>query len=82
MKFPTRVNGIPCICHVTYYFPPVPATWDDPEDTGDFEFEILDTRGREAKWLWPYITDEVRGRMGEEHHILLQAEELEMADYG
>lgn len=81
MKFPTRVNGIPCLCHVISYTPPIPATWDDPEDPGDFEFEILDTRGREAKWLWPYITDGVRERMEEEHHIIMQAEEREMAEY-
>ena len=81
MKFPTRINGIPCQCHVLNYTPYIEATWDSPPEYSEFEYEILDTRGREAKWLGKYVTQAVEDRLFEEHHILLQAQELEMADY-
>jgi hypothetical protein len=81
MKFPTRINGIPCQCHVTRYTPYIEATWDSPAEDSEFEYEILDTKGYQAKWLGKYVTQAVEDRLFEEHHILLQAQEYEMAEY-
>ena len=58
MQFQTKIEGIPCICHVVTYFPYVPmAVYGsgysdaDPPEEEDIEFEILDRKGYKAPWL-------------------------------
>ena len=80
MIFPTKVNGIPCQVQVTYYRPETPAQLLSrpencyPSEPEELEFEILDRRGRLAKWLDKYITPDVFNRIAEEHHIMVQGE--------
>jgi hypothetical protein len=81
MKFPTTVNGIPCLCHVLHYSPGTKATLIDPASDGDFEFELLDRKGRRAKWLDRYITKSVSDRLYEEHYYIKQEEYYELRDY-
>lgn len=81
MIFPTTVHGIPCKCHVTHYAQAVPmivygpgmgdATPPEPEE---FEYQLLDRRGRRAKWLEKFINPTVDDRMAEEYHIMQMAE--------
>lgn len=72
MEFNTRIAGIPCICHVTYYTPEIPAYTSGlhedsyPAEGGDFEFEILDRNGRKAEWLERKLTDEDEERLYQE----------------
>ena len=53
MKFDTRVNNIPCICHVIYYF----------KEPFEWEFTILDRKGYRAEWLDKYIDHETEQRL-------------------
>lgn len=80
MIFPTSVNGVPCKCHVTHYTPFISSSWSSPPQYAEFEFELLDVKGRRATWLDKYITQEVEDRLFEEHHIELQAMEREDLD--
>ena len=80
MIFDTTVNGIPCQVKVTHYLPGIPATVSGPPedchegDSGEFDFELLDRRGRLATWLDRYVTDEVAERIAEEHHVICLAD--------
>lgn len=71
-EFDTKVAGIPCICRVDHYRPAVPdrltGRWEDAEQGSDeeFEFSILDRRGRPAAWLERKLTDKDRERLAEE----------------
>lgn len=71
-QFDTKVAGIPCICEVTAYRPAVPdrisGRWEDAEQGSDseFEFNILDRRGRRAPWLERKLTDKDHERLEEE----------------
>lgn len=86
MIFETKVNGIPCQCKVTHYLPAIPATVNGPPedchegDSEEFEFELLDRRGRPAAWLDRYITPEVEAQLAEDHHDLLRADYYEGFD--
>ena len=80
MIFPTKVNGIPCQCRVLQYTPEVPAkTYGPPEDCypsepEEFDFELLDRKGKRASWLDRYVTPAVVEYLAEENHIMQQAE--------
>jgi hypothetical protein len=81
MIFPTTVNGIPCKCQVTHFLPAVPMKVygpgmgdADPPEEEEFDFKLLDRRGRRATWLDRYISPSVQGRLSEEAHIMRQAE--------
>ena len=63
MIFESRVHGIPCKINVTYVTPVMPATHDDPECGGDFEFEVLTMKGKRALWLEKYLTEEDNERI-------------------
>lgn len=77
MKFDTKVAGIPCQCEVTSYSAGTPARvtgpWEDcyPEEPAEFEFRILDRRGRPAAWLEKKVTDEDKDRLLEEYQVTL-----------
>ena len=83
MIFTTTVNGIPCQCEVTYWCPAIPAATSGPPDKcheawpEEFEYQLLDRRGRRAKWLDPYITPDVTQRLAEEAHVMRQGAERE-----
>ena len=80
MIFPSTVNGIPCQIQVTYAKEEVPAQiWGPPEkcspsEPAEFDFEVLDRRGRPAKWLERYLTDADTERLEEEYRIMLEGE--------
>lgn len=80
MIFKTTVNGIPCQCSVTHYVPYIPHNQFEPPQSAEFEFELLDMRGRRAAWLDQYITEAVEDRLFEEHHIESLARERELAE--
>ena len=73
-EFHTRVSGIPCICRVDYHTPEVPATWHEPAYGGDFDFTILDRRGRHAPWLEEKIKADDVPRLWTEYEEFLRAE--------
>lgn len=84
MIFPTYIAGIPCQCKVIYATPNIPMRvygpgMDDanPPEGGDFDFEILDRKGYQAKWLGQKVTPKDIDRLYEEYSILMEAEELE-----
>ena len=76
MEFETRVSGIPCICRVVDWTPYRemrvygPGMGDcDPPEPEEFEYEILDSRGRKASWLEKKLTKDDKPRLLEEFHI-------------
>lgn len=75
MTFDTYVAGIPCRCRVTLYQGYRPGSLLEPPDEQEFEFEILDRRGRRARWLERKVT------AGDEARLLAEyrAEESEAA---
>jgi hypothetical protein len=66
-EFRTRVDGIPCICRVTWYTPaddtPVSSTTISPPDEEMFEFELLDRKGKPASWLNKKINSEIEAEL-------------------
>ena len=69
MIFETRVHGIPCQCEVTDYQKAMPMRITgsgfgdcEPPEPEEFEFNLLDRRGRPAPWLEKHLTvaDEIR----------------------
>lgn len=73
MTFDTKINGIPCICKVISFKagrsgkrPTIPENCF-PDKPMEFEFEILDRRGRKAEWLERKITDKDETRLCEEY---------------
>jgi hypothetical protein len=87
MRFNTKLHGIPCQCDVTHYRPGEaayteghPDRWEPAIDP-EFEFDILDTRGRQAPWLERYLTKEDHQRLYEEFkqelYITTRAEDYE-----
>lgn len=79
MTFTTRIAGIPCQCQVIRYNAGLPMRitgWGfgdaEPPEPEEFEFEILDRRGRRAKWL--------ERKVGEDEEARLLAEYLEVRD--
>ena len=62
MEYPIRVlGGLPAIARVNYYLPYIPATWDDPAEGPELEWDLLDAKGRQADWLERRMTpDEMK----------------------
>lgn len=82
MIFQTRVNNIPCQCQVLEYSPAVPmhvygTGMGDahPPESAEFDFAILDSRGRKAPWLEKYLTPADTSR------LLWEYETMELGDY-
>ncbi len=72
MKFDTQIEGIPCICKVTYYSPAKPMTGSgygdcDPPEEEEFDFEILDRKGYRAHWLERKVDTHVEFRLQDEY---------------
>ena len=73
MTFESRIAGIPCQIDVTYYYGGCSArTWGDPSDCypaedEEFEFTVLDRRGRKAAWLERKLTDADHDRLLQEY---------------
>ena len=68
----SRVAGIPCIIGVTH-FESVKGSFDYHADSDwdyhgytEFEFEVLDRRGRKAAWLERKLTDEMTQKIESE----------------
>ena len=53
-------GGLPCIAHVTNYLPYTPATWWEPADGPEVEFELRDLRGRPAPWIEKRLKEKER----------------------
>jgi len=73
MIFETTVHGIPCQCQVTAWSPSLPmrvygSGYGDaePPEPEEFEFQILDRRGRQAPWLGRYLTVSDSNRLKQE----------------
>ena len=60
------LNGLPAIARVHNFLPTVPATWHHPEEGGEVEWELLDSRGKPAEWLEKRMTDQERQRIDQE----------------
>lgn len=75
MIFETRVNGIPCQCEVTSYTPAyagvLSGPYEDAEEPlpAEWEFKILDRKGRPAPWLEKYITEKEIDRLFDEFQV-------------
>ena len=81
MIFQTKVNGIPCQCRVNHYEAAVPMKVygpgmadASPAEEEEFDYDILDRRGRRATWLDKYVTDAVHSRIAEEASVMRMAE--------
>jgi len=70
IDFQTSVQGVPCIVVVAHhhYTKPNPSADSSEDFHGGWEFEwhLLDQRGRPAEWLEAKLTDEDRERIGQE----------------
>ena len=66
-QFETKVDGIPCLCEVGYYYPgtnyPITSTSLEPNDDPEFQFTLTDRQGYPAKWLEKKLTDEDNERI-------------------
>ena len=71
--FEARVAGIPCGVRVTRYHPPVES---DPGDPGDFDYVLLDRRGRRARWLEKKVTDADEQRFWETFRDMVAGPDL------
>jgi hypothetical protein len=75
MIFDTKVAGIPCQCSVTHYLPGTPEYINGlpencyPAEPEEFEFDILDRRGKPALWLEKKLTPADHERLLEEFHV-------------
>jgi hypothetical protein len=45
----------------------MPATFNDPECGGDFEYTVLTTKGKPAPWLQSKVTDEIDAQLYKEY---------------
>lgn len=70
------VQGIPCLIKVTHFSPGSPGRYYGPAEAcypaedPEFNYDILDRRGRPAPWLERKVTDTDRERIGE---LILEA---------
>ena len=71
----TTISGIPCEVRVTHYPPYFPATWWEPADGPEIEFEVLDTKGYKAEWLARKMTKADEERIATECLEYIRAEE-------
>lgn len=74
MIFKTKVNETPCCCRVLAHSEPEPMKITgsgygdcEPDDPGEFEYEILDTYGNPAPQLESELTDEDDERLEREY---------------
>ncbi|SJK83809.1 hypothetical protein [Halomonas elongata] len=70
MTFHTHIAGIPCLCEVTHYSAARPMRITgtgfgdaEPPEPVEFEFRILDRRGRLAEWLERKVTQSDEARL-------------------
>lgn len=67
MTLHTRISGIPCQIQVDHYLCVEPDLRADNRDDyygyTEFEFTVLDRRGRRADWLAAKITDDDEDRI-------------------
>lgn len=69
--YPIRVlGGLPAIARVHSFYPVIHATWHHPEEGGEVDWELLDSRGREADWIEKRLTDLERSRLDDEVYEL------------
>jgi hypothetical protein len=80
MDIDVRVCGIPAIARVLHYRPYEPAyrrghpdNWE-PASPPEIDFEILDRRGRPARWLERKLTERERERIERELIDYLETE--------
>lgn len=84
MIISTRIHGIPCQVRVTHYCAADPRrTWGPPEqcwpaEPAEVEFEVLDSRGRTARWLERKMDD--ADTQAVEQEIIAAMEEQAKAD--
>ena len=76
--FESSVSGIPCKVKVTYATPYIPESWSGPAEGGDFEFELLDRKGYQAKWLEAKVTEQDVERLMAEY---VEYQQAMMEDY-
>lgn len=64
-QFETSIDGIPCICEVTDYYPGTSysSTSLEPSDDTEFSFTINDRKGYPAKWLEKKLTEQDNDRL-------------------
>lgn len=82
MIFETRVHNIPCQCEVTGYLKALPMRITgtgfgdcEPPEPEEFEFILLDRKGRPAAWLEKYLTVDDEIRLLEEYKATLADQE-------
>lgn len=82
MIFGTKVAGIPCQCEVIGYSPPIPIMITGsgmgdaiPPEPEDFEFRLLDSKGRHAPWLERKLHLDDEDRLLTEYHKSQRLEE-------
>lgn len=74
-QFTTKVSGIPCICEVTHFIRARPGRYSGPpedcypDEPSEFEFNILDTKGRRAEWLENKLTQDDIERLEDEWEV-------------
>lgn len=87
MIFPTQIQGIPCLCQVLDYQPPVPMCITgmgfgdaEPPEHEHLDFQLLDMHGEVSARLQDLVTDPDETRLLEEVKILFKAQEMELAE--
>lgn len=82
MIFDTRISGIPCSCEVTQYQPAVMMMVTGmgrgdalPPEPEEFDYRILDTKGRHAPWLERKLTSTDTDRLKAEYEHQQRLEE-------
>jgi hypothetical protein len=78
-EFDVRVCGIPCVVRVIHWERHVPARISGPPENcypaegGYGDYELLDRRGRPAKWLERKMTDRDRNELDEAVFNLMES---------
>ena len=85
--FPTEIQGIPCLCQVLDYQPPVPMCITgmgfgdaEPPEHEYLDFQLLDKHGEISTRLQGLVTPSDETRLLEEVKILFIAQEPELAE--
>lgn len=82
--FPTKVQGIPCLCEIVDFTPYVPARIYGPielcrpAEGGEIELQLRDRKGYVADWLNKKVTEEDQARLKKEALIFMQGQEREL----
>lgn len=71
LTFTTRAAGIPCQVEVLDYS-------RVPDEGTQFEYRLLDHRGREARWLEKRLNAKQRARLEEECMDMVMADALDI----